>query len=63
MSGFITPPAPPQCDIILTQEEYELVMRHRAMKRWLARQAQRETAQTRPLPHTPALKRLLELDR
>ena len=59
MTGFITPPAPPQCDIILTQEEYDLVMRHRAMKRWAARQAQRETAQIRPLQHTPTLRRPL----
>ena len=36
MADFVTPPALPKCDIILSQEEYEMVMRHRAMKRFFA---------------------------
>ena len=43
-------------DITLSQEEYDMVMEHRAMKRWVAQQrAQR-------LPQGSALRKLMEYD-
>lgn len=48
---------PQRCDIILTKEEYEIILQHRAMKRWIAK---REAAQRSSLVDTPALKELIE---
>ena len=61
MAGFITPPASPKCDIILTQEEYDMVMQHRAMKRLIASRRSRETPALSALKGKSALQRLLEL--
>ena len=57
MSGFTILPQK-RCDIILTQEEYELILRHRAMKRWAAEYTRREAARRR-LGHRFAQKRLI----
>lgn len=35
-------PLYPKCDIILTQEEYELIMKHRAFKRLMAEWTERQ---------------------
>ena len=42
------------CDITLSQEEYDMVMEHRAMKRWIA--SRRATS----LPEGSALRKLAE---
>jgi hypothetical protein len=58
--GFVISPRP-KCDIILSQEEYDMVMQHRAMKRLIASRQSREAPPLRALKDKPALQRLLEL--
>ena len=44
------------CDITLSQEEYDMVTEHRAMKRWVAMQ------RAESLPKHSALRKLMEYD-
>ncbi len=51
------PVFPPKCDIILTEEEYELIMRHRAFKRIAYEQELRRLALSQRVMPRPAPKR------